>query len=102
MAACMMLGSLLALYWQRQQKLLKPVDFTAPIYWTERDYAARKIVEARAQKAGEVEPDKLTDVQFYWQTAQDMALELAPFYHPGAKDPVRSLTLPEVLAVVEL
>jgi uncharacterized protein len=102
MAACMMLGYFLGWYWQRQQKLLKPVDFTPPVYWTERDHAARKLIEARAQQAGELEPDKLTDVQFYWQTAQDMALELAQFYHPGAKDPVGALTLPEVLAVVEL
>src|SRR5262249_51349295 len=28
--------------------------------------------------------------------------ELAAFYHPGADDPVSSLTVPEVLAVVEL
>ncbi len=31
-----------------------------------------------------------------------MAQELAHFYHPGAVDPVGNLTVPEVLAVVEL
>jgi predicted GTPase len=31
-----------------------------------------------------------------------MGLELARFYHPGAADPVASLTIPEMLAVVEL
>ena len=45
MAACMMLGYFLAWYWQRQQKLLKPVDFAPPVYWTERDHQARKVVE---------------------------------------------------------
>jgi predicted GTPase len=31
-----------------------------------------------------------------------MALELARFYHPGASDPFSQLTIPEMLAVVEL
>src|SRR5919202_492311 len=31
-----------------------------------------------------------------------MARELATFYHPGARDPVGNLTVPEVLAVIEL
>jgi hypothetical protein len=39
---------------------------------------------------------------FYTEVAQNMALELARFYHPGAKDPLGSLTLPEILAVIEL
>ena len=31
-----------------------------------------------------------------------MALELARFYHPGAEDPISQLTIPEMLAVIEL
>ena len=31
-----------------------------------------------------------------------IALELAKAYNPGAKDPVGSLTIPEILAVIEL
>src|SRR3989442_791402 len=31
-----------------------------------------------------------------------MAQELAAFYHPGAADPVGNLTVPEILAVIEL
>src|SRR5262249_41266517 len=31
-----------------------------------------------------------------------MALELAQVYHPGSQDPISSLTLPEVLTVIEL
>jgi predicted GTPase len=41
-------------------------------------------------------------VQFYVDTAQEVALELAQVYHPGAADPVGSLTVPEILAVIEL
>ncbi len=47
-------------------------------------------------------PDNLTDLNFYVNTAKEMALELARFYHPRSKDPVGSLTIPELLAVVEL
>ncbi len=102
MALCMFAGYLLALYWHRKQKLLHPVDFTGPLHWTDRDREAKQLVEARARRVSEIEPAKLTDLNFYLATAQEMALELAQFYHPGAKDPIASLTIPEVLAVAEL
>ncbi len=41
-------------------------------------------------------------LDFYVDTAQDLALELARFYHPSANDPLGFLTIPEILAVVEL
>jgi predicted GTPase len=102
MALCMLAGYLLALYWHRKHRLLHPVDFTGPLHWTDRDREAKKVVEDRARRVSQLDPAKLTDLNFYLQTAQDMALELARFYHPGAKDPIASLTIPEVLAVAEL
>jgi predicted GTPase len=102
MAACMAVGYLLGWYWQRKQKLLRPVDFSPPVYWTQRDAEAKKLVEARARAASQLDMAKLSDLNFYLETAKQMALELAQFYHPGAKDPVGSLTIPEVLAVAEL
>src|SRR5262249_2251258 len=47
-------------------------------------------------------PEKLGDIQFYLDTARAMAQELAQFYHPKTTDPVSNLTIPEILAVVEL
>src|SRR5262249_26062244 len=38
----------------------------------------------------------------YLDTAKEMALELARFYNPRVQDPIGSLTVPEILAVVEL
>jgi small GTP-binding protein len=102
MAACMAVGYLLGWYWQHKQKLLKPIDFSAPVYWTQRDAEAKTLVEARARAASQLDPAKLSDLNFYTATAQEMALELARFYHPRADDPVGALTIPEVLAVVEL
>src|SRR5437868_1809460 len=102
MAGCMAVGYLLGWYWQWQQKLLRPHDFSAPVYWTQRDADAKKLVEARAQAAAQLDPAKLSDLNFYMATAKEMALELARFYYPRAEDPVGSLTIPEVLAVVEL
>lgn len=102
MAASLVLSYFLAWYWQRKKVLLKPVDFTPPMQWTERDLQAWKLVEARAQAADKIGPDRLSEIQFYVSTAQEMALELARFYHPGANDPFGSLTIPELLAVVEL
>lgn len=95
-------GLVLAWYWQRKQQLLRPVDFDALPHWTDRDREAWHLVEARARDAAGLDPTRLMDIQFYLDTARDMALEIARFYHPNARDPLDALTLPEILAVVEL
>jgi predicted GTPase len=102
LAGCLILAYLLAWYWQRKQKLLRPHDFAAPMHWTDRDRQAWQLVEARAQAAVRLNPDLLITLQFYADTAQEMALELARAYHPAALDPVSRLTIPEILAVTEL
>jgi uncharacterized protein len=102
MFVCMTAGYLLAWYWQRKGQLLRPVDFNTSIHWTERDQAAWKLVEARAKAAAQMTPDQLTEMETYWRNAKELAVELANFYHPGAKDPIGSVTVPEVLAVIEL
>ncbi len=92
----------LAWYWQRKQQLGLRLDYTPPMHWTDRDNNAWKLVEARARAADKIAPDKLTDFQFYIDTAKELAQELAVFYHPGARDPIGALTIPELLSVVEL
>jgi predicted GTPase len=102
LAACLMAGYLLGWYWQRKRRLLHPPEFDTPARFTERDAEAWKLVEARAKAAASLPADKLSEVQSYQDTAVAMAQELAAFYHPGAKDPVGDLTIPEILAVIEL
>jgi predicted GTPase len=102
MAACFALAYLLGWYWQRQRRLLPHVDFTPPLRWTDRDKQAWQLVEARAKAAEKFNPDRFTSLELYTETAQEMALELARFYHPGAEDPIGSLTIPEMLTVVEM
>ncbi len=94
-------GYYLAWRWQRGQRLLR-LDFTAPLHWTDRDREAWKLVEGRAKAAEKLPPDQLSQMQFYVEAGQQLAFELAAFYHPGAKDPVGALTIPEILAVIEL
>ena len=102
MTAAMAVGVVLAWYWQRTRTLLRPVTFEPNARWTERDQQAWKLVEARAASAKDIESEKLVDPRFYLSVAQEMGQELATFYHPKAKDPVGNLTIPEILAVVEL
>jgi predicted GTPase len=100
--AMMGLGYALGWYWQRRRQLLHPVVSESPVYWTERDRQAWQRVEARAKAAAEIDPAKFTDLQYYVAVGEEMARELAAFYHPRAQDPVGSLTIPEILAVIEL
>ncbi len=99
---CMAGGYGLAWYWQRKRVLLRPVTFNALPHWTERDAEGWKLVEARARDATKFDSNQLADIAFYLQTGEHMAQELAVFYHPHAKDPIANLTIPEILAVVEL
>jgi uncharacterized protein len=102
MVLCFVSAYLLAWHWQRKDKLVGRADFTALPHWTDRDKQAWQLVEARARAGAKLNADTLSSVQFYVDTAQEMGLELARFYHPGAQDPIGSLTIPEMLAVVEL
>jgi predicted GTPase len=102
LTAAAALGYYLASHWQRRRQLLPSPTVTPPMHWTERDRGAWKLVEVRAEAAAQVHPDKFTDFNFYVETGQAMALELARFYHPGAPDPISWLTIPEMLAVIEL
>ena len=102
MTVAMALACFLAWYWQRNKSLLKPVSFEPNLRWTERDQQAWKLVQARAAAGKDVQADKLVEPQLYLKVAEEMGLEMAAFYHPKAQDPYGSLTVPEVLAVVEL
>jgi predicted GTPase len=101
MTASLAVAYILGWHWQRKQKLLR-IGFQAELHWTDRDKEAWRLVEARAKAADKIPSDKFTELNFYLETAQSMALELAQFYHPSAKDPLSSLTVPEILAVIEL
>jgi predicted GTPase len=102
LVASMSTGYGLACYWQRKRTLLRPPEFDTPVHWTERDHQAWKLVEARARAGEKLPPEKLSDVDYYLSVAREMAQELASFYNPHATDPVGALTVPEILAVIEL
>jgi predicted GTPase len=102
LTACFAVAYFLGWYWQRKLRLIGRPDIEIPLHWTDRDHQAWKLVETRAKQAEGLDAKKFTDFNFYVATAQDMALELARAYHPHAADPVGALTIPELLAVVEL
>jgi uncharacterized protein len=101
MMASLAAAYILGWYWQKRQKLLR-IDFTPQLHWTDRDRQAWQLVEQRAKSAEKVPSDNFMKFSFYTDVAQEMALEMARFYHPNAQDPFSSLTLPEILAVIEL
>jgi predicted GTPase len=101
MAGCTAMAMILGWYWQKQQKLLH-VEFKAELHWNERDQEAMHLVEVRAKTAGQIDPDKMLQMDFYLKTAEELAREFAHFYHPGARDYYGSVTVPEILAVVEM
>src|SRR5438045_956434 len=78
LAGCLSLASLLAWRWQRKRRLLS-IDYDSLPHWTERDQQAWQLVEARARAGEQVAADQFSDLNFYLQVSQEMALELAQF-----------------------
>ncbi len=70
--------------------------------WSPRDSEAWSLVDARATAVDQVDPNQLLRPQFYFDTAMELAKQVARVYHPKADDPVANLTLPEILAAIEL
>lgn len=71
-------------------------------HWTPRDREAAEIVLRYQNQFESLTPQQLTDAQFYLQQFQELAHDLATYYHPEAADPFSSLTIPELSAAVRL
>ena len=101
MMACIAASYILAWRWQKQMRR-EIADEAAPLHYTDRDELAWKKIEERIRNTDKVTVEELSGLQLYVDEAQGMAKELAAIYHPEATDPISKLTIPEVLAVVEL
>lgn len=91
----------LSLLWKPAQPQLKFSPKPGE-HFTPRDESAMQIVRSYQEKIDTLTPEQLVDPQFYFQQAQLLAQDLSRHYHPKAKDPVDSLTVPEVLAAARL
>ncbi|HUE16080.1 MAG TPA: GTPase [Planctomycetaceae bacterium] len=100
--ACWVLAWGVAKLWKAAHATPEQHAVVIPSHWTPRDRQAAEIVRAFQQKVDEFTPAQLTEPQFYQTQVQAMAVALAGHYHPGASDPLTSLTVPEVLAAVRL
>jgi predicted GTPase len=101
--SCMGLAYLLAWRWTRRNNgVLPPVDRPPPGYWTDRDKLAWERVEAKARSYETVTLDQLSNARHFTDLSLELATEVGKVYNPESEDPFDSLTLPEVLACVEL
>jgi uncharacterized protein len=99
---CFGLAFGLAWHWQRKRRLMPAWNLEPLPHGSQRDQEAWKLVERRAKEAESIPAAQFTDPAFYTRTGQELALELARFYHPDAQDPYGKLTVPELLTVAEL
>jgi predicted GTPase len=100
--AVMGLTYFLAWRWTRGRTGLPPTDTPPPGYWTDRDKAAWEKVDAKAKSFAAVTLDQISNAKHYTDLAIDLATEVGLVYHPETDDPFDTLTLPEILACVEL
>jgi predicted GTPase len=101
MFVCLSLAYFFAWRWTRRDSLPQP-DATPPGYWTERDKLAWEKISEKAKSFETVTTDQLENPKHYTDLALDLAKQVSEIYNPGAADPFDHLTLPEVLACIEL
>ncbi len=101
MFVCLVSGYFLAWRWTKR-KNLPPTDVNPPGYWTERDNLAWEKVVAKAKSFEKITSEQIENPKHYTDLALDLAKQVGEIYNPGAEDPFEHLTLPEVLACVEL
>jgi hypothetical protein len=100
--ACMGLAYFLAWRWTRGRGMLPDTAPPPPEYWTDRDKLAWEKVDAKAKSYEKVTLDEISTARHYADIALDLATEVGKIYNPDSDDPFDNLTLPEVLACVEL
>lgn len=105
MALSITAGYALLWLWTRQKSnslLPETGQAEKPNYWTVRDQEAWNRIDARVAAGNSPSIDDLTNADRYAEEALALALEIAQVYQPGATDPFRHLTLPEILTCAEL
>lgn len=103
MALCWALGYLLLHRWtRRREALLPPPSSPPPGYFTDWDRAAWEVVEAEAKASEALAPEQLTNPDHYAELSLELLRKIAAIYNPGSSNPIGHLTVPELLACVEL
>src|SRR5262249_37470655 len=101
MLACMGLAYFLAWRWTRGRGML-PATAPPPEYWTDRDKAAWAKVAAKANSFQKVTLAEVSTPKHFTDLALELTTEVGAVYNPDSDDPFDNLTLPEVLACIEL
>lgn len=99
---CWGLAYVVARQWQARMFPPPGAELEPSSHWTPHDEQALRIIQQQQEAVKAIPPEKLTDPHFFLNTAQQLALKIARHYHPKAKDPLGSLTVPEILAVAHL
>ena len=102
MFLCMGLAYFLAIRWTKSRGRLPATDDPPPNYWTDRDKTAWDKVQAKAKEYDRITAEQLTDPRHYTELSLNLADQVAVVYNPGGATPFDHLTLPEVLACIEL
>lgn len=99
---CWAAALLLTRMWGKDWSWTPEVDTDPATHWSPRDEQAWELVKARMDSADDVSAENLTHLQFYVDIALELAQDITRVYHPKAADPVSSLTVPEILAALQL
>lgn len=99
---CFGLSYYLGYRWTRGKGLLPDTDHPPPNYWTDRDKAAWELVRDKAKGYEKVSPEQLADPRHYSDVSLDLSEKVSAIYAPGGATPIDHLTIPEILACVEL
>lgn len=100
---CTILFSLLSKKWfDGAEKILPPLDWEKPWTFAPRDSQAWAIVQETALQANELTLERLSRIETYRETSDELARRIAACYYPNVENPLEKVPIVDLIVAIQL
>ena len=100
---CTILFSLLSKRWfDGAEKILPPLDWEKPWTFAPRDSQAWAIVQETALQANELTLERLSRIETYRETSDELARRIAACYYPNVENPLEKVPIVDLIVAIQL
>jgi hypothetical protein len=100
---CTIIFSILSKRWLRHtDKILPPLDWEKPWTFAPRDSQAWTIVQETAERGSELTLERLSRIDTYRDTTDDMARRIAACYYPNVENPLDKIPIVDLIVAIQL
>ncbi|MBI1322314.1 hypothetical protein GC170_03875 [bacterium] len=101
--ACTIAFSILSRRWLKgAEKVLPPLDWEKPWTFAPRDAQAWAIVQETAERGADLTLDRLSRIETYRDTSDELARRVAACYYPNVENPLDKLPIVDLIVAIQL